>query len=553
MHPFSAARIGRRIALGLVAGCLLAACTTPSALPVTVTPPKATLTLPTPSLPAPRQSPSPMPIPPRATAPSSPTSTPTATLFPTASVEWPAHWGTPAVLQGREGTWSPVADEYLFFDCDFINLTRTALVLASAPDFITTTLTTQTTCQDFTWSPDGQSILYSNLPSGNAPPGDYSNIAQIQRDGSHPHKLGPGNLWWLNFGGWMENGWLIYTSYHGGGHIYAALEDLGTGEVQAGSIVHGSIYPPHAEYLPAVDDFPGTGNQHLLVISPRFPSQISGRAEGNFTLLPEFAGQPVVRTVSLFEGWWGESNQILAFWGYWNPDWEPVGTHLLLWNVDSGELRLLAPHGVGGIFSPDGAWLAYLTNGPATLDDAGHPLEAVQDFSPSSQSFVQLMAMENGKVSLSLPVLSTTDPYEITLNAHRFLQAGFSPDSRFLAFFTPGPLQRDGEGRPVGVDATDPSQVFIQVLEVPAGRVVWSAPADPKALFAWAPDSQRLVYRRRGGDWQLLDMNGQHEYPLLTRGGEDFRSAAWSFDGRYLSLAGGATLIFDTHRVDSGR
>jgi hypothetical protein len=272
----------------------------------------------------------------------------------------------------------------------------------------------------------------------------------------------------------------------------------------------------------------------LIVISERFP-RVGTQYDvisGHFKWVPEFRSIPQKLTFSFFDGWWGSTNQILVFWGYFSEELKLQGTHLLLWNVDTDAIRLLAPNGIGGKFSPDGQTLAYLTFGPAQLDANAKPVEYMPD--RAQQPYLQLMTMSSGQVVVSLPAVSSEDWNDST-GTHQHLQVEFSPDSRYLAFLTPGVVRTDDQGRPVSV-AEEYGKVYLNLLDVQSRQLLWSALAGEETMLSWSPTGQYLVFRDPDQNLQLLDASALAVTAITLENGELATDPAWSFDGRYLSL-----------------
>jgi len=167
------------------------------------------------------------------------------------------------------------------------------------------------------------------------------------------------------------------------------------------------------------------------------------------------------------------------------------------------------------------------------------------------------MELDSGQVLLSLPTFSQWDSYDLVLRAHSYLQGGFSPDSRYLAFLTPGPLKLDAGGWPVGVDVSQKEQVRINVLDWKARKIVWSETSSPEAVLVWSPDSVHLLYQDQDLNWNLSDFQEGAAAQFTSKWGERINNeqVAWSGNGRYLSLSDQATIrIYDiTHGVLPGQ
>jgi len=111
----------------------------------------------------------------------------------------------------------------------------------------------------------------------------------------------------------------------------------------------------------------------------------------------------------------------------------------------------------------------------------------------------------------------------------------FSPDSRYLAFLTPGEVRVDKTGWPTSVITTT-EHVFINLLDLHDQRLLWSALSTQWSDLSWSPTSSYLAYQNPSMDWQLLDIDNKTVFPITTAGGINIYRLEWSFDGRYLSI-----------------
>jgi hypothetical protein len=236
---------------------------------------------------------------------------------------------------------------------------------------------------------------------------------------------------------------------------------------------------------------------------------------------------------------------MLVFWESYTGYLEKfTGSHLLIWNLDTNTVNLLAPYGVGGKFSPNGKWLTYLTFGQAKLDGNDRAVDA----KPVGESlYMQLMAMNSKQVILSLPTIALSDYEDINFNQHQLLLSRFSPDSRYLAFFTPGEIQVDGSGWPVSVITTT-NQAFVNILDLQEKQLVWATSAREESVLSWSPTGKYLTYQDVTKNWQLFDLNHQINVPITQQYGEWADEPKWSYDGRYLSINSHFIHIFDITR-----
>lgn len=463
-----------------------------------------------------------------------PTTTPTTTPIP--QLVWADELGVPVVLRGG-GQWSPTANEYLYLEH---SLRLRPLQMAVAPEFDPITFTTLLNLIDvFTWTPDGHSILYATAGGYDQERG----IWVMNRDGSDLHLVNPGSND-VSFYGWLDARNVVVANRAGGSNLDTVILDISTGESYVPTVVLG-LFTPNADYVPGIDNS-GNPDPRLLVISKQFTTYREGmRAMGYFKSLPMFSNTSAA--ISMFEDWRGETNQMLVYWASYTGHVEYLQeNHLLIWDVDTDALRLIAPYGVGGQFSPDGEWLTYLTFGQAVLDENGKPADTAL---AGDSLYMQLMTMGSQQVTLSLPTLARPDYDDFDFEMHHFLRSGFSSDSRYLAFLIPGEIQVDASGWPSSV-ITGTAQVHINVLDLQDKRLLWSAPASEESALSWSPTGDHLVYQDPSNNWQLFDLQRQTVIPITLSYGESVTYPDWSYDGSYLSLlvrreTGRETYIFD--------
>ena len=215
--------------------------------------------------------------------------------------------------------------------------------------------------------------------------------------------------------------------------------------------------------------------------------------------------------------WLSESNELLVLtWKAGTALWDiellhdtPV-TDLKLWNVQSGALTLLASGVINGRFSPDGHFLTFLTPG-------------------NPAPYLQLLNRIDGKVIFTVQTLATDKNYDL-----RITNESFSPDSRYLAFFTPGNLEFGENNAPATVNF-DPGKPQLHMLNLETLQVIQSTPALDEALL-WSPDSQQLFFRMLDENLALFDVTNGRFTPITLSGGARLSNPKWSFDGSYLSV-----------------
>lgn len=184
------------------------------------------------------------------------------------------------------------------------------------------------------------------------------------------------------------------------------------------------------------------------------------------------------------------------------------------------------------------------------MDEIARPVPYPAGMERQPGIYLQVMELAGGTVQLSLPTYRRFDADDLILGAHSYLRGGFSPDSRYLAFLTPGPLRLDTSGWPVDVDASQADRVYLNILDWPARRVVWSGLSNEAAGIEWSPLSDHLLYTDESLNWQLLDIPSGMTTPLTVRADQGV-SATWSSSGRYVSLSEGEQIrIYDiTHSI----
>ena len=477
--------------------------------------------------------------------------TPSPTPTETPAVIWVDNQNLVAVLPGNHrglihSPWSPVVDELFFLS--YFSTDQESIQVAKSPDFQPTLLTVVLRTDDLIWTPDGQGVMCSCQIPG---PQSVPSLFFIDQNGDQIVFQAGGIIHSLWFSDWMDAQRLVCEDYAGGGHIGVRILNKVTGQFETwGAFLRGEVNPSHYGYIPASTD-QGVFDTQVLVIAAQYPFYglpFDPLLGGNVRLLPDFEGRRWPDAISRFVDWRATSDQMLIYWGYVDQD-TPV-YHLLVWDVAQNTLGLLAPNGMGGEFSPDGRLLAYLTAGPALLNESSHPVSYPLGAERQPGVYLQVMELAGGTVQLSLPTYSRTDNDDLILGAHSYLRGGFSPDSRYLSFLTPGSLQLDISGWPVGVDASQPGQVYLNILDWPARKVVWSGLSNQAAGIEWSPLSDHLLYTDQDHNWQLLDVQSGMTTQMTAQVSGQF-SVDWSASGRYVSLSGGEQIhIFDiTHGI----
>lgn len=507
---------------------------------VTVTPTAVTSIYHSPisPLPAPTATPTPLP---------SPTPIPQAAATPLPDLIW-APGIKPIIIERHMGQWSPAANEILLAGCGG-SVTNT-VSLAGAPDFAPVDITPDHyACSlsregfSMLWTPDGRHIAlvlpYVTSQSVTISSGSAA-MMDRQRDGirslNDAATLGRD----LELYGWMDDHTLVYDHYAGGGGHHVQALDTRTGErvVNAG-IIQGVVDRIGPSYICASTY--GDAYPEALAIGP--VGYLAEQDSPDALLVHHFPrDEPGTEPITTYcQDWQPGTNNMLVLSARRAPDRSiPSFSALMLWDVDADTVSLLAPDGMGGRFAPDGRKLAYLTMGPARLDAKSRPIPRDSDLSQIVSDsrtviwYLQLLDLETGRVTLSLPVLDSSH-FGYSLEYDAQARSAFSPDSRYLAFFTRGSIKLDAQGHPVGVQYDPWQPGYLNVLDVPIGQVIHSIPASGM-LPVWSHDSSQLVYRDEQENLIVLDVSGGAMAPVTQIGGERVRNMDWSFDNRYLSL-----------------
>lgn len=463
----------------------------------------------------------------------------TRTLRPTNTPRPEISWSDAfpiTTLQGIGGKWSPTENVFLYW---WSERDKNGLYTAAGPEFQPQALVRDEAFGDFLWSPDGKSILYEadTLQLG-------ARIFFMDANGENTKiiksKAAGGNYLWLK--GWLDQEHLIFSSYWGGGHESIAVVNIRTEEAaKVSALIHGGdLFPAQNGFIPATTTIAVPDVHQLLVISEKLPSTTLGDGEligGNVAVLPENQSVPRQDTSSTFQDWMPDSSQILVSWAHFDiHTWDILDRDLILWDVERQSLRLIAPDGRSGKFSPDGKLLAYLTEGPAQLSEDRTPQKREQNTTDNTGDHIQLLDMASGKVLMSLPVSTEDDNDLFDPQGSTTSKAQFSPDGRYLAFFSPGEVQVDSNGWPFQVESPDTSQTRLNVLDLLEKKLVWSAASSAQAGFSWSPTSRLLIFQNNTFNWQLFDLMYMQLTSITTRFGKYVGEPGWSFDGQYLSF-----------------
>lgn len=462
-------------------------------------------------------------------------SVPTATAVPFPSPSAPLVWAEtakPIVLSNYSAQWSPTANELLLDTCPDMVAHKSAVYRAGAPDFEPVLLNEadvecSAVSRGATWTPDGQSIIFSGRELQDSGP-DITSVWLIGRDGSNPHPVRPDENTglYVEFLGWMGESTLAYESYAGGGHRILRVLDVFTEARKAYVLMQGVFHDPTTDYVAGTYWAPNPVPV-AVSLSPDYENAahfvLGGAEYVRFTPLNTTRDEWFNNAE--FEGWRGGTSQMLIqSVNHWvEDDFYRRVTRLKQWEVEADNTVVVAEGGVDGQFSPDGDMLTYLTLGPPWLDSEDKPL--VDNYQPiplDGTQYLNLLDMSAQVVTYSVPILEHQ-----TLLGYRDrpddilyeLQVSFSPNSQYLTYFSPG----------------DGTAAELNVLDLDSLQIVYSALADTQTPV-WSPDSSRVVYYDHQMGLGVLRMSTLTFTPLVQSGSQRIVNIQWSYDGQYLSL-----------------
>ena len=466
---------------------------------------------------------------------------PSATLTP-ATMQGLA-LADPAALQtilwNYNGLWSPAYDEMVG---QYKQPGAATIGLATAPDFSLRRVDLSQADvavfdPTFSWSLDGNNILFMG-------PGEVniSRLWRMDRKGQNPRLVIPGDEphFWQRFAGWLDErtvAAVVTETEIGYTGVY--IIDFLAGKLLSWAYVtdNSPTFTPNRDYLPAANKETNGLRQIVIARQPQeepYSEPYIDVVKPYAHAIPQVAVStflPGGRTV--FKDWLPGSNQMLvqAFTAAKDNSYLTT-SRLLLWDVDSDEVRDLAANGVDGKYSPDGRWLAAVTLGSLPLNaDGTLLLSPVEPISKEATPFLYLLDTAAGEVVLNTAVIAAEE-HQAYAPPNYVTHMAFSPDGRYLAFAAPGQVVADESGWPVG---TEGESLSLNVLDLVERRLLRSLPGDGLAL-AWSPAGDRLAYRDSDLQWQVYNLRTDALVELTTSGGEMVERAAWSHSGRYLAL-----------------
>jgi hypothetical protein len=454
------------------------------------------------------------------TEPSFPTSAPSETpaAAPTSTEIPPVVWGDtlPIIHIPDHGinAWSPTANEILLS-----NNSTDVLYLAAAPDFIPVNVSQKMfdshTSDSVIWSLDGQKIYFSGPRAGDEEgltvESEYTTPWVVNRDGSDPHLLieEDDTYHWLQFKGWLDQSTLCLWSYSGGGFSSIALVNAGTGERVAGAFYNGDLFEPSRDYMAAmVSEY--LLNVFVITKQPQtnpFPDHIMG---GYAKVIPIFQPGDFDKFYTGFIDWYPGTNKMLV---------ERItneggfSTDLLIWNVETDAVTAFVPGGIGGSFSPDGRYLAYLIDrplAPAGQEDAQTSSDINAFNFEVANPHVELLNLKTMEVDFSLPVETR---FLWHINMHGYNPAiSFSPKGRYIGVVSPGEIIVDAYGWPVGINRSEDETPYLHIIDLQNHKVVFGR--ENVSEPTWAPKEDKFLVTDENGNLTLVDLASKTEIAI---------------------------------------
>jgi hypothetical protein len=474
------------------------------------------------------------------------TSFPTETPFPTFTPTAPVLWGTgvpvPAIIENFIGSWitlqQAMAGNLLEApDSGSISLSRAPryaveAVSPSSPPVLGSEVTT---------SPSGRWILFGAVALDDFDD-DWNELSTLTRlnfqDGRMQTFLPDlGSLRLVSFPGWLNGNIAALSDYAGGGFYNYSLVDVANHTLISSVRAHGPAWQPNSAFLPVAEEYGGP--YRLFVLSRAAQSESFDTLLGPNPYTVGFPSEyiaPEMNTV--FKDWLPDSNIMLVQAFVFNRSTSAV-THsqLMLWSVDSNIVQVVVQAAIDGKFSPDGKQLAYVSQGPSPLTADGQPsFDLGPQVPPLNQAYLQLMDFSTHRVSFSFPVITTLDrSMSYTVDMHE-APLDFSPDSRFLAFLTPGLLLTDQTGKLIVLPISQESYPFLSVIDLSSFQPILSTPIRTVKDFYFSPASDRLAFLGKEGNWYMLKLTTSQVQPVTMDGGTRLLWNGWSSDGFYFSF-----------------
>jgi hypothetical protein len=453
------------------------------------------------------------------------------------------------VLEHYWGRWSPVSHQMAGLQYTSPTTASLALHQGEVPQDAQITLASPNLAgSQLWWSPDGQTILYLGPLETDGSNEPLEDVAALWA--ADPVSLINKNLGTALSGreptifGWLNPQMAIASDYQGGG-----LFNIQGLSFPDGTSTHLASVPAHTIWWPSQRYLPLLGHNdtyaEMFYVVGQAPMAAPHAFEGleNTHRFPhELLQGDLDNQHFVFQTWqWNTSNMLLSWirWEGQHPGAAITHASLLHWNVENDTVRLLAPNGIAGRYSPDTRLLAAVTLGETHLagGDPFTPSPVIADALP----VLHLADANFSTVQFSAP--SIILPSEARDTIPEFIPAlAFSPDNRYLAFLTPGKLEVDASGKPAGVDLIDYADIYLNIYEIPSGTLFHSLPAASWTGWfdgsseLWAPTGGKFLMMDRDENWQLLDARSGALTPLTQSGGARVTSADWNFDGSQIAF-----------------
>lgn len=431
-------------------------------------------------------------------------------------------------MRSETGTlWSPTENQ-LLIDCQSDNAN---LVIATAPDFRPRVLSASSGCMQAGWSADGQKIAYIGQD-------DSLRIVEVNDGGSDLQStIGKFRIP-MEFQ-WVDSSHLVLGTYSGGGHMKYSLVDMANGKnEEMATIPGGDMSPYRFDYLPVTSGIE-ISDQRLLVLSNRFSAAQGGIStyflDGEYRLFPAYQSVPVEQAWTAGKGWLPGTTQLLVAWKQYEDFFDPEVQQeaLLFWDVATNQINVAAPNGTDGLLSPDGRHLAYLTRGPALLNQQNEPINNAETevFSlygpfPEVQTYLQLLNLLSGKIIISVPAR----------------EMNFSPDSTYFSFLTGNDVPPETVLDADGTLQAEANSMYITGLK--DEKLVLSIQM-AASLPVWSPTENEFLYKDVNGTIILykIDQGASTEIVQLPPSVK-INNMGWSQDGEYFSI-----MLYSEHDI----
>ncbi len=451
------------------------------------------------------QTPTPAPLP---THP--PTSTPTSTPDLNVEFTWSDNVGLVGEFSGSSPVWSPTSNSFLSVSCPNHSNTTQTVFFVKAPEFhLINVAPNELWCYSVNvlWQPSGDYFLISGKMLDELTYGwqiDFNHLTNIE--------LGKTSDYW----GWLNDQLVISQIRVGTGINGIGIDNVITGEEVAGTMFDGFVVGISNEYVVLYADY-----LHFVAVLAQesINPELAGTPISYYvhvkSLSTKFGEtEPIYHGRSSFADVVPNSDQVLILTWQTGPDLDPyyhpealisgeLPTDLQIWDVANDELFMVVFGGIYGRFAPDGSTFLYMIPGET------YPTFQLEKWSTREPIF-------------QLPVYP-----EVGLTS-------FSPDSRYVTFFTPAFLTLDTAGQITTMELSA-NETYLTVYDQEIGRFLPQVTANPKTPV-WSPVSNRFAFWNTANEMLLYDVGANTVYPIVETGGDHLNNPQWSFDGTYLSL-----------------